>query len=113
MRPEITRLLTSLLASSEGSKDVSLDEIGDAIGIMAITAEEIDQLVTELESRGRHVSGPTGGGGESRLKIVITTARILQTELGRRPKPAEISARAGLDETQVRHALALAKVIAR
>ena len=45
---------------------------------------------------------------ESRLKIVIATARVLQAELGRKPKPTEIAARAGLDQEQVRHALALA-----
>lgn len=113
MRDEVAAVMEALLSASEDSRDVSLDEIGDALGVMAITADEIDQLVAALEAKGRNISGPFGGGGESRLKVVITTARVLQTELGRRPNAGEIAARTTLSEVQVRHALALAKVIAR
>jgi Sigma-70 region 3 len=113
MRGEVARVLAVLLASSESSKDVSLDQIGDAIGTIAITAEEIERLIDALEAKGRRVSGPSGGGGESRLKVVIATARALTAELGRKPSPAEIASRTELTETDVRYALALAKVIAR
>jgi hypothetical protein len=113
MRPEIESVLIALLQASEVSREVSLDGIGEAFGTLAVTAEEIDQLLTDLEDRGRRVVGPSGGGGESRLKTVIAAARALEGELGRKARPAEIAARAGITEEQVRHALALARVIAR
>ena len=113
MRAEVARVMASLLVTSEKSKTISLDEIGEALGVMAITAEEIDVLVVTLESRGRRILGPSGGGGESRLKVVIATARDLRAELSRPPKPAEIAARASMTEQEVRHALALAKVISK
>ena len=113
MRLEIEAVLLALLEASEVSREVSLDGIGDALGTRAVTAEEIDELLSKLEKQGRRVTGPSGGGGESRLKAVIAAARALQEELGRKATPAEIAARAGLTEEQVRHALALARVIAR
>jgi hypothetical protein len=113
MRDEVARVMASLLVASEKSRSISLDEIGEALGVMAITAEEIDVLVTTLESRGRRVVGPSGGGGESRLKVVLATARQLRLELSRAPNPREIATRASMTEQEVRHALALAKVISK
>jgi DNA-directed RNA polymerase sigma subunit (sigma70/sigma32) len=47
------------------------------------------------------------------LKTVVATARALSVELGRRPSVAEIAARSGLTEDDVRHALSLARVMQR
>ncbi len=113
MRREVARVLGSLFVMSDKTKTISLDEIGEALGGIAITTDEIDALIAALEARGRRVIGPSGGGGESRLKLVIATARDLRIELSRPPKVAEIAERASLTGQEVRHALALAKVIAK
>jgi hypothetical protein len=69
--------------------------------------------MTALESKGRRVVGPEGGGGEERLKKVVEAARTLGPELGRKPTLAEIAACAGLSPLEVRHALALLRVMQR
>jgi len=113
MRAELLNVLERLLAASEDTNAVSLDRIGEALGVLAVGADEIDALFAELEARGRRITGPEGGGGQERLRVVIAVARELSRELGRKPRLAEIAERAGLDEEKVRHALALAKVMGR
>ncbi|MBX3191493.1 MAG: hypothetical protein KF819_31145 [Labilithrix sp.] len=113
MRAEIATIIDGLLAASEASREVSLDAIGDAIGARAITPDEIDAIITALESAGRHVATPAGGDGEKHLHAVLAAIRDLAPSLGRRPSIAEIAARSGLAEGDVRHALSLAKIMQR
>jgi hypothetical protein len=113
MKPELQAVLDALLAESKDSAEVSLDALGEALGTHAISTDDVDEIMHALEDAGRKVIGPEGGGGEDRLKIVVTTARALVGELGRKPSVAEIAKRSGLGEDDVRHALALAKVMQR
>ena len=113
MRSELDAILQVLLAASEDSRVVTLDDLGLAIGTAAISADEIDRLMWHIEARDRRISSPEGGGGEARLKIVVLAARALEQELGRKPNLSEVASRADLPVELVRHALALAKVIAR
>lgn len=87
LRPPIARVLAELLAASEADKEVSLDRIGEAIGAMAITPDEIDGLMKALEAEGRRITSPEGGGGEERLRQVLVSARALGPELGRKHVP--------------------------
>ncbi len=109
LRAELAAIVGRLAASGE----VTLDALGEAIGAMLISSEEIDLMISTLEARGVRVVGPEGGGGEAHLRVVVTTARALVAELGRRPTSAEIAARSGLALDDVRHALALARVMQR
>lgn len=113
MRPELEAVLKQLLAASADTGEVSLDEMGDALGTHAISTDDVDEVMRTLEKAGRRVVGPEGGGGEDRLRAVVTTARTLVGELGRKPTVAEIAARSGLSVDDVRQALALAQVIQR
>jgi hypothetical protein len=83
------------------------------VGARAISQEEIDLLLHTIEQRGRRIAAPEGAHGESRLKVVLDTARALRTELGRAPTAAEIAERAGIRREEVQHALALVKVMQR
>lgn len=113
MRAELQSIVDALLAASASSGEITLDAIGEAIGARPITSEEIDAMITALEREGRNVVGPQGGDGEARLKAVVTAARALAPELGRKPTVSEIAARAGLSASDVHHALALLKVMQR
>ena len=113
MRKELQAVVDALLLASERSKTVTLDAIGEAIGTKAVGTPEVDAIVTALEARGRRILAPEGQRGESYLRDVIAAARALKNELGRTPTPAEIAARSGLDERDVRHALELAKIMQR
>lgn len=113
MKPELEEVLRELLAMSETEGEVSLDAVGEALGLHAISTDDVDAIMHALERAGRKVIGPEGGGGEERLRVVVATARTLVAELGRRPTAAEIADRSGLSAEQVRHALGLAKVMQR
>lgn len=113
MRAEVIVIVEALLAASEATHEIALDAIGDAIGVRAITPEEIDAIMTSLEAEGRRIVGPTGGEGEAHLRAVVAAARALTPELGRRPTVGEIAERSGLAPLEVRHALALVRVMQR
>ena len=113
LRPELQSIVDRLLASGNSGDPITLDALGEAIGSRAVTSPEIDAMITALEAKGQQVRAPEGGHGPGTLKQVLTTARVLRTELGRTPRPDEIAARAGLSAEQVTHALALARVMQR
>ena len=103
---------SSRARKAEGD-EIQLDAIGEAIGARAISAEEIDALLTALEKAGRKVVTRAGGHGEANLKRVLQIARTLRVELGRAPRAAEIAERTDLSLLDVQHALALARIIQR
>ncbi len=123
LRGELRTIVEALLTSSASTKEVSLDAIGQAIGTRAITPVEIDAMIAALEASGRAVTspfasphgpdGPERGAGEDRLKAVVAAARVLAPELGRPATVAEIAARSGLALDEVRHALALLRIMQR
>lgn len=113
MRKELRVILDKLIAASEVSRQVSLDALGQAIGVQSVSYVEIDAMITALEARGRTVEAAGGGRGEEYLRLVVPAVRSLSTELGRRPSPSEISLRTRLSLEQVRHALLLAKIMQR
>jgi hypothetical protein len=106
-------VVDALLAASEASGEVTLDAIGEALGTRAASHDDVDAILHALEARGRRVVAPEDGGGEEKLRRVLATARALLAEGGKKPSVAEIAARSGLAEDEVRHALALARVIQR
>jgi hypothetical protein len=113
LRPDLAAVVDALVLSAGSAGEVSLDDLGEAIGVRAVTPPEIEAILATLEARGVQVRGPEGGGGEERLGRVVAAARALGGELGRRASIAEIAERAGLSDTDVRHALALACVMQR
>lgn len=110
---ELEAVAARLLAESEDTREVNLDQIGEALGLAAAGADDVDALLSRLEGAGRRVVAPAGGDGERKLAQVLAAARSLRTKLGRTPKPLEIAAATGLTEADVRHALGLAKVMGR
>ena len=108
MKPELQAVLDALLAQSKDTSEVSLDALGEALGTHAISTDDVDEIMQALENAGRRVIGPEGGGGEEDLRIVVTTARTLMGELGRKPSVAEIAKRSGLTEEDIRACLAYA-----
>ena len=113
MRDELAAIVSSLLASSEDRREVSLDAIGESIGTRAVTAVDIDEVIGALEASGRRVVGASTGSGVANLRAVLDAVRSLGAELGRRPTRAEIAERSGLSADAVQHALALSAVIQR
>ena len=78
-----------------------------------VSTDDVDALLTALEEAGREVAGPEGARGVKNLQRVIPAARALAVSLGRPPTLAELAAQTGLSEEDVRHALALGRVLGR
>jgi len=128
MREKVRAVLESLLTGTEGA--ITLDALGDAIGAMSITQDEIDALMRALEEAGREIASEPGRGlgreggaaaepgaptwslGEETLKQVLDAARAMRAS-GRTPSPLDLARATGLPIGRVRNALALARVIAR
>jgi hypothetical protein len=109
LRPDLVALAEKLIAT--GRDVVSLDEVAETLGAVAIDSDEIDALFAFLEARGLTVGDPNVGLASSALPQVLTTARTLRTELGRTPRLEEIAARSGLGEDAVRRALLFAQTL--
>ena len=112
MRPAVAAVLADLLASSEDTRKVRLDDIGDAIGVAPVSADEIDALIDALERAGRTVGGAEGLTGIAALHQVIAAARRFSAA-GRRPNVADLVEATGLPDGEVRKALLFARVLGR
>lgn len=105
LRPPLRAIVDDLARSNE----VTLDALGEAIGVRPITPPEIEAMIDALEARGVRVVAPEGGGGEARLGRVVAAARAF----GRPATVAEIADKSGLTPDEVKTALALLKVMQR
>lgn len=113
MRAHIRNVLEGLLATTKAGDRVSLDDVGNALGTLHVTPDEIGLLIDELEASGRVVDSPTHTDTKALLGRVLASARVLKTSLGRAPTEREIAEVAGLEPEQVRRALFLGKVMGR
>ena len=109
LRPDLLTLAEKLVAT--GNRVVTLDEVAEALGAIAIDSDEIDALFAFLEARGMTVGDPDVGLASSALPAVLTTARALRAELGRTPRVDEIAQRSSLGEDAVRRALLFAQTL--
>ncbi len=105
-------LVARALAALE-AEVLSLDHVGDAIGTLRVTPDEIDELFSWLEAQGRVIGDPVGRGSMELLAEVLTQGRELRLELGRAPQPQEIVARSGLSPAAVQRALWFARILQR
>ena len=108
-------IVGALLEAHAPGDDISLDAIGNAIGTLKISVDEIELAFDVIEHEGRTIARETVevGAGTKRLNAVIDAGKRLRGKLGRTPTRAEIAKESKLSEDEVQHALALAKVMQR
>jgi len=110
---DLQQVVSRLLAESAQERTIALDQIGDALGTLAVSTDEIDTILKQLEARGRSVVSPPGGGGEARLKRVVDAVRTLKQESVVRPTLSAVAARAQLSRDEVLGALFLLRIMQR
>lgn len=113
LRAPLQAVVTQLLQANAAGSAIVLDEIGNALGALQVSTEEIEAIFAELEAQGRTISGPASGGGEARLKQVIDAARALRAKSSARPSLQQVAAQAGLTRDEVVGALFLLRIMQR
>lgn len=113
LAPQLAEIVKRLLAESEETARVGLDQIGAAIGTVRVDVDDVDAILRALEAAGRTIDVGPQASGVATLRIVIPGARALSSALGRAPTVAEITEATGVDEAEVRQALLLARVMGR
>jgi len=89
---------------------VTLDEIGEVIGLETVGSDDVEALIHLLEKKGATIGDAEGQELVVLLKKVIQTAMVLRKE-GKRPTPALIAQTNGLSPRAVRVALLYADVL--
>lgn len=112
LRSQLQSVLDELLAHSAPGAVVSLDAIGQALGTMSVSIDEIDALLTGLESAGRRVGGADRADPKADLRSVMAAAHAMRSE-GEAPTVEKLARRAGIAEERVRTALRLGQIMGR
>lgn len=111
VRQDLLAVVEPLLADAE--EPISLDRLAEALGALAVSSDEIDEIITWLESHGRSVGQPPTGPTADTLQTVLASARTLRLMTQRTPNAAEIAAHSGLELAAVQRALFFAKILQR
>lgn len=107
----LAEIIARLLARD--GQVIELDTIGDEIGELAVSVDDIDRIITALEADGRLVGTPQPVAASADLGRVLQAARSLRASLGRTPTAPEIAAHAELELSSVRSALLFVRVVQR
>lgn len=110
MRPVIAAILESLLKQEE--RVLSLDAVGEAVGIETIAPREIEELFQALENARRQI-GTATPNVRQHLALVLREARRLRQQQHSVPDIVAIAAATGLAAGDVRAALLYASVLGR
>ncbi len=110
VRGELQIVLTGLVARAEAM--VSLSQVAEALGELAVSHEDIDWLIGELELRGLTVDIPSGVGSTEALRRVLLSARALRAA-GEHATLPKICEHSGLSREAALRGLALARVLQR
>jgi hypothetical protein len=109
LRPELQAIYDGILAAHPGG--LTLDELGEELYGKPVTHADIDELIGALEDAGIDLDAPPEPARPEDLVQVLTAARALAAETGKRPSPDEIAARTGLSARAVRRALQLGRAV--
>lgn len=110
MRDEVKAVFDTLIA--RGERTIALDTMGEVIGAMRISQDEIEQLFARLERAGYTILTSTTQVREH-LRPVLEQARRLKQQTQTTPDVAAISRATGLSVAEVRAALLFASVMGR
>jgi hypothetical protein len=109
LRPELQSIFDELMkAYPEG---LTLDELSDETWSRSLSYADIDELIGALEEAGVDLEAAEAPPPPEELAQVLSTARALTQETGKRPSVGDIAARAGLTAAIVRRALRMGRSI--
>jgi hypothetical protein len=84
---------------------LTLDMLSEELVHKPVTYADIDEIIGALEEAGVNLEAPEPAARPEELFRVLTAARALAAERGKRPSPEEIAERTGLTVAAVRRSL--------
>ncbi len=113
VRAFIVSVIEELVSRHHLTTRIDLNDIAEAIGDHAVTYDEVDRIIVELEARGCTVGGEPSVRELALIREVLTAARALEAALGRRPRAEEIALAIDQPVFVVRRAVENASMLAR
>ena len=103
LRPFLREIFDAIMVAHPDG--LTLDVLSEELSTRAVTYGDIDEIIGALEEAGVNLEGPEPAARPEELFRVLTAARALAAETGKRPSPDEIAERAGLTAAAVRRSL--------
>jgi len=113
VRAEIATFIDALVERHAATDRVDLNDIAEVIGTSAVSYDEVEHIITELERRGCTVAGEPSPRELALMHDVVSAARKLAGELGRRPTVDELADHLSQPAFVVRRALENASGLGR
>ena len=92
---------------------LTLNDLSEELWRRPVSYADIDELIGALEEAGVDLEGPEPEARPEELMQVLSAARTLTDQSGRRPTAQEIAERTGLSAPAVLRALRFGRSIAR
>jgi hypothetical protein len=110
MRPLLQEIFDAIMAAHPDG--LTLDVLSEELSNKPVSYGDIEELIGALEEAGVDLEGPEPSGRPEELFRVLTAARALAAESGRRPSAEEIAERTGLTAAAVRRSLRFGRSVA-
>src|SRR5262245_1484324 len=91
---------------------LTLDELSEELLHKPVSYADIELVIAALEEGGFDLEAPAPSVSPEELAQVLSAARALTAETGKRPSPDQIAERAGLSPIAVRRALRFGRAAA-
>ena len=109
LRPELQSIFDALMKAHP--RGPTLDDLSEETWNKPLTYADIDDLIVALEAAGVDLDRAEPAPPPEELVQVLTAARALGEETGKRPSVEEIASRAGLAPATVLRALRLGRAL--
>jgi len=103
LRPDLQELFDAIMAAHPDG--LTLNVLSEELVRKPVTYADIEEIIGALEEAGVNLEAPEAVARPEELFRVLTAARALAAETGKRPSPEEIAERTGLTAAAVRRAL--------
>jgi hypothetical protein len=110
LRPALQEIFDAIMAAHPDG--LSLNVLSEELATKPVTYADIEEIIGAIEDAGVDLEGPEPAARPEELARVLTAARALAAETGKRPSPEEIAERTGLTAAAVRRSLRFGRSIA-
>lgn len=108
----VASIVARLLAATPAGAELTLDDVGEAVGAAPVTYEDIEAILDALAAAGHAVELPAVDL-TAHLQRVLTAARDLKREHGGTPSVQDLERATGLSRTLIVAALRFADTLRR